>query len=130
MAGDILNHQPVAASTAVPGTWLIDLASDQSIHVKRFQILDTEQSTFEKKDDPLEKAWRAINSSGGSVVRSVLSEACAVICSGQGVKGIDNGQSRELWVFQARQSSEEWDQSIADLISGLSQRMFTLGLLG
>jgi hypothetical protein len=121
MPGDILNHQPALSTTTLPGTWLIDLPHDPVIQVRRYHIPETDQLPGNGKDDPLEKAWRSINSSGGSEARSILGGACAIICSQSDMKGINDTQNRELWVFQAKGRSQVWDSQAIDFETGLLQ---------
>lgn len=102
MPGDILNHQPAAPSTILPGTWLIDLPPSSAIYVRRYRSPASTEDTPNSgggMDDPLEKAWRGINTSPGSSVRNVLKDPCTVICALRDLEGVKDAKGRELWVF-------------------------------
>lgn len=123
MSCDILNHQPALPSTTLPGSWLIDLPHDPVIHVRRYHVADISEASSGSKEDPLEKAWRSINSLGASGVRSIFGDdgACAVICASDELKGIEGAKSRELWVFQANSADQQWDGPPLDTDSGSMQ---------
>lgn len=63
------------------------------------------------KDDPLENAWRGINTSPGISVRNVLRDPCAIICSSGDLEGagLKDVKGRELWLFYVKDASDTED---------------------
>ena len=102
---DILAGRPARPSTTVPGHWLLNVPSTTSqVYIRRFRASDTLRSNRETlldelREDPLERAWRMVNSSGEGHAQRLLEEWC---CAIGGEK-----DERELWCFDGR--DEEHD---------------------
>ena len=128
MTADILNHQPAGPSTILPGTWLIDLPQNSSIHVRRYRLsaITEGDGSSSDRDDPLEQAWRGVNtsSSPGSGVRNVLRDPCAAICAEGDLGEMKDVRGRELWIFSVRNADDledVFEGSLAGL-EGLESR--------
>ncbi|WVR09627.1 hypothetical protein IAU60_006699 [Kwoniella sp. DSM 27419] len=107
MSDDFLGHQAARPGTALPGRWVVELPSvDTLIHVKRYEGgsgvgAGPSGTRYDLAHDAIEAAWRGINDgrADGPDQGKLLEDDTAIISS----EDIGGATRRILWMFSTQE---------------------------